>query len=253
MTWDWRDDEVVPIIDTPALGVRSQPHRPIWWRRRLGRTPTRPVTRSTSGTRPTGQHVVALEGNTGRRARPRLQRRRIASRDRQPGRHRADLGPASGDQQLTLARALRIGYLGRVQPRRLTARLRRRARASCASGRSISTSSSIRRARGDAHPHRRGVPAVPASASLRLILRPQGHPGSAATVGGMTQYVALLRGVNVGGITVKSADLADMARGLGLDDVRTVLASGNLTFSSSGQGRDAQVQDRGRAAREVRL
>ena len=41
----------------------------------------------------------------------------------------------------------------------------------------------------------------------------------------MTQYVALLRGVNVGGITVKSADLADMARGLGLDDVRTVLAS----------------------------
>ena len=45
--------------------------------------------------------------------------------------------------------------------------------------------------------------------------------------------MALLRGVNVGGITVKSADLADMARGLGLDDVRTVLASGNLTFASS--------------------
>ena len=44
--------------------------------------------------------------------------------------------------------------------------------------------------------------------------------------------MALLRGVNVGGITVKSADLADMARGLGLDDVRTVLASGNLTFLS---------------------
>jgi uncharacterized protein (DUF1697 family) len=51
----------------------------------------------------------------------------------------------------------------------------------------------------------------------------------------MTQYVALLRGVNVGGITVKSADLADMARGLGLDHVRTVLASGNLTFSSQAQ------------------
>jgi uncharacterized protein (DUF1697 family) len=48
----------------------------------------------------------------------------------------------------------------------------------------------------------------------------------------VTKYVALLRGANVGGITVKSADLADMARGLGLDDVRTVLASGNLTFSS---------------------
>ena len=49
----------------------------------------------------------------------------------------------------------------------------------------------------------------------------------------MTRYIALLRGVNVGRITVKSADLADMARGLGLDDVRTVLASGNLTFTSS--------------------
>ena len=52
------------------------------------------------------------------------------------------------------------------------------------------------------------------------------------TVGPVTQYVALLRGVNVGKITVKSADLADMARGLGLDDVRTVLATGNLTFTS---------------------
>jgi uncharacterized protein (DUF1697 family) len=48
----------------------------------------------------------------------------------------------------------------------------------------------------------------------------------------VTKYVALLRGVNVGKITVKSADLADMARGLGLEDVRTVLATGNLTFTS---------------------
>ena len=48
----------------------------------------------------------------------------------------------------------------------------------------------------------------------------------------MTRYVALLRGVNVGGITVRSADLAAMARDLGLADVRTVLASGNLTFAS---------------------
>lgn len=48
----------------------------------------------------------------------------------------------------------------------------------------------------------------------------------------VTRYVALLRGVNVGGITVRSADLAAMARDLGLDDVRTVLASGNLTFAA---------------------
>lgn len=48
----------------------------------------------------------------------------------------------------------------------------------------------------------------------------------------MTQYVALLRGVNVGGIKVRSADLAAMARKLGLDEVRTVLASGNLIFAA---------------------
>jgi uncharacterized protein (DUF1697 family) len=48
----------------------------------------------------------------------------------------------------------------------------------------------------------------------------------------VTRYVALLRGVNVGGNTIRSADLAGMARDLGLDDVRTVLASGNLTFAA---------------------
>ena len=48
----------------------------------------------------------------------------------------------------------------------------------------------------------------------------------------MTRFVALLRGVNVGGITVKSADLADVVRGLGCDDVKTVLASGNVLFTT---------------------
>ena len=48
----------------------------------------------------------------------------------------------------------------------------------------------------------------------------------------MARYIALLRGVNVGGITIKSADLRERVRGLGFDDVRTVLASGNVAFSS---------------------
>lgn len=48
----------------------------------------------------------------------------------------------------------------------------------------------------------------------------------------MTRYVALLRGVNVGGITMKMADLADVVRALGYDDVRTVLASGNVLFTT---------------------
>jgi len=49
----------------------------------------------------------------------------------------------------------------------------------------------------------------------------------------MTRFVALLRGVNVGGVTVKMADLAEVVRGLGYDDVKTVLASGNVLFSTS--------------------
>jgi uncharacterized protein (DUF1697 family) len=48
----------------------------------------------------------------------------------------------------------------------------------------------------------------------------------------MTSYAALLRGVNVGGVNLKMAELAEVFRGLGLDDVKTVLASGNVLFSS---------------------
>lgn len=44
--------------------------------------------------------------------------------------------------------------------------------------------------------------------------------------------MALLRGVNVGTVKVTSAELAAMARRIGLDDVRTVLATGNLLFSA---------------------
>lgn len=48
----------------------------------------------------------------------------------------------------------------------------------------------------------------------------------------MARYIALLRGVNVGGIAIKSADLREVFEDLGFDDVRTVLASGNVAFSS---------------------
>ncbi|MCS5722305.1 DUF1697 domain-containing protein [Herbiconiux sp. CPCC 203407] len=49
----------------------------------------------------------------------------------------------------------------------------------------------------------------------------------------MAKYAALLRGVNVGGITVTSADLAELFRSLGFSEVKTVLASGNVLFSTS--------------------
>lgn len=48
----------------------------------------------------------------------------------------------------------------------------------------------------------------------------------------MTRYVALLRGVNVGGVNMKMAELSDVVRELGYDDVKTVLASGNVLFTT---------------------
>lgn len=50
--------------------------------------------------------------------------------------------------------------------------------------------------------------------------------------------IALLRGVNVGGVTVKSAQLAEVFRGLGFTEVRTVLASGNVLFDGPGSPAD---------------
>ncbi|MHD0279864.1 DUF1697 domain-containing protein [Rhodococcus aetherivorans] len=48
----------------------------------------------------------------------------------------------------------------------------------------------------------------------------------------MARYAALLRGINVGGITIAMADLKDVFAGLGFGNVRTVLASGNVVFDA---------------------
>ncbi|MEO8908443.1 MAG: DUF1697 domain-containing protein [Microbacteriaceae bacterium] len=48
----------------------------------------------------------------------------------------------------------------------------------------------------------------------------------------MARYVALLRGVNVGGIVITMADLAAAFRALGYSAVKTVLASGNVAFDA---------------------
>ncbi|RZS66150.1 uncharacterized protein (DUF1697 family) [Agromyces ramosus] len=66
----------------------------------------------------------------------------------------------------------------------------------------------------------------------------------------MTQFVALLRGVNVGGITVTSADLRTLFDELGFTDVRTVLASGNVTFASA--KRESHAALKGRIERALR-
>ncbi|MFC0672963.1 DUF1697 domain-containing protein [Brachybacterium hainanense] len=48
----------------------------------------------------------------------------------------------------------------------------------------------------------------------------------------MTRWIALLRGINVGGVSIRSAELAALFRELGFAEVRTVLASGNVVFET---------------------
>ncbi len=49
----------------------------------------------------------------------------------------------------------------------------------------------------------------------------------------MTRYAAFLRGVNVNGINLAMADVAEALTGAGFAGVRTVLASGNVLLESS--------------------
>ena len=48
----------------------------------------------------------------------------------------------------------------------------------------------------------------------------------------MTRYAALLRGVNVGGVNLKMADVARVLTDAGFTDVKTILASGNVLLTS---------------------
>ncbi|OBF14498.1 DUF1697 domain-containing protein [Mycobacterium sp. ACS4331] len=48
----------------------------------------------------------------------------------------------------------------------------------------------------------------------------------------MTRYVAFLRGVNVGGVNLKMADVAKAFSDAGFGNVKTVLASGNVVFDA---------------------
>ncbi|HUL98158.1 MAG TPA: DUF1697 domain-containing protein, partial [Mycobacterium sp.] len=48
----------------------------------------------------------------------------------------------------------------------------------------------------------------------------------------MTKYAAFLRGVNVGGVNLKMAEVAKALTAAGFTDVRTILASGNVLLES---------------------
>ncbi|WP_205874277.1 DUF1697 domain-containing protein [Mycobacterium camsae] len=49
----------------------------------------------------------------------------------------------------------------------------------------------------------------------------------------MTKYAAFLRGVNVGGVNLRMAEVADALTDAGFNNVRTILASGNVLLESS--------------------
>jgi uncharacterized protein (DUF1697 family) len=48
----------------------------------------------------------------------------------------------------------------------------------------------------------------------------------------VTRYAAFLRGVNVGGVNLKMAEVADALTDAGFTGVKTILASGNVLFDS---------------------
>lgn len=49
----------------------------------------------------------------------------------------------------------------------------------------------------------------------------------------MTRYIAFLRGVNVGGVNLKMAEVAKAMEAAGFTEVRTILASGNVLLDST--------------------
>lgn len=70
----------------------------------------------------------------------------------------------------------------------------------------------------------------------------------------MTVFVALLRGVNVGGrSTLAMADVRELATGCGFDDVRTYVQSGNVVFRAGGTAAAAASTLRSASARATRL
>src|SRR4051794_41844393 len=59
------------------------------------------------------------------------------------------------------------------------------------------------------------------------------------------RWVALLRGVNIGGVRIRMAELSDALTASGFESVRTVLASGNVVLTAGGDA--GSVAQRGSA------
>ena len=70
----------------------------------------------------------------------------------------------------------------------------------------------------------------------------------------MTRFAAFLRGVNIGGVNLKMAEVATALSDVGFTNVRTILATGNVLLeSSSGVECRGTEEGRGRVARAIRL
>lgn len=67
----------------------------------------------------------------------------------------------------------------------------------------------------------------------------------------MTKYAAFLRGVNVGGVNLKMAEVAEALTDAGFTNVRTILASGNVLLESS--AKVATVRTKAEAALRERF
>jgi len=67
----------------------------------------------------------------------------------------------------------------------------------------------------------------------------------------MTKFAAFLRGVNVGGVNLKMAEVATALTEAGFTNVRTILASGNVLLESS--SRVATVRKKAEAALRERF
>lgn len=69
----------------------------------------------------------------------------------------------------------------------------------------------------------------------------------------MATHIALLRGVNVGGNTLKMERLREVLAGLGLAGVKTYLQSGNALFRGAGTPATLSAMIEARLSRETRL
>jgi uncharacterized protein (DUF1697 family) len=70
----------------------------------------------------------------------------------------------------------------------------------------------------------------------------------------MTQFAAFLRGVNVGGVNLKMAEVAAALSDAGFSNVRTILATGNVLLEpKSGHGTPAAVRKKAEAALRERF